>query len=217
VRVSVGAGPFRVHGGVALLLWLAGRLLVGWLRLLYVAGSHLRTSVALAVASGVTWAALAHPVAAGLCAVLPAVAAQEWVLFGPGSFRRHVGLRALSWWRSVWVYRRLWADAMRAAGLEQAGPDGEVLRPALGAFRPVRCLEGVDVVRVRGLLGQRFSDWEEAAPMVAHVLGAADVRVHRGDVRRLTLELGRARRGRSWNRDGWLDLEPSEGAAVPGG
>jgi hypothetical protein len=39
------------------------------------------------------------------------------------------------------------------------------------------------------------------------VFGARDVRVHRGDDRRLTLELRRGRRGRSWNRDGVLDLE----------
>jgi hypothetical protein len=59
---------------------------------------------------------------------------------------------------------------------------------------------------VRGVLGQRFADWEAGAPMVAHVLGATDVRVHRGDDRRLTLELGRGPRSRSWNRDGMLDL-----------
>jgi hypothetical protein len=122
----------------------------------------------------------------------------------PSAFRRHVVLRVMGWARSVLVYRRLWRTAVHAAELERRGQDGEVQRPR---FRRVRCGEVVDVVHVRGLIGQRFADWEGAGPMLAHVFGASDVRVHRGDDRRLTLELVRARRGRAWNRDGHLELE----------
>jgi hypothetical protein len=39
--------------------------------------------------------------------------------------------------------------------------------------------------------------------MLAHVFGATGFVVHRGDDRRLTLELVRGRVGRSWNREGY--------------
>jgi hypothetical protein len=66
----------------------------------------------------------------------------------------------------------------------------------------ITCTDRADLVRVRGLLGQRFSDWEDAAPMLAHTFGAVGFVVHRGDDRRLTLELVRGSVGRSWDRDG---------------
>jgi hypothetical protein len=113
-------------------------------------------------------------------------------------------LWALARWRTLVVYRRLWRRAMHAAELTRRDEDGEAVLPRLGW---VRCLDTVDVVRVRGVLGQRGAAWEEAAGMLGHVFGARGVRVHRGDDRRLELELLRGRRGRSWNRDGVLDLE----------
>jgi hypothetical protein len=159
-----------------------------------------RTSAALFALAGGWWAVRIHPgpTLFALSTALQVFAA--CALVAPTRCR----LRALGWWRSLVVYRRLWRTAMHAAGLERRGADGEVQRPR---YRRVRCLESVDVVHVRGLVGQRFGEWEEAAGMVAHVFGAHGVRVHRGDDRRLTVELVRGARGRSWNRDGVLDLE----------
>jgi hypothetical protein len=197
LQVSVGVGPVRAYGWRALLLY-------GWARglwwLVLGAACHPRTTAVITVASLTVWAVLEHPLTSA--AILSAVAelCASCAVARPAGFRRVVVLPALAVWRAGWVYRRLWADAMRAADL--VADDGRV--PRLGR---VRCGDRADVVRVRGWLGQRFGDWEAAGPMLAHVFGAAGVVVHRGDDRRLTLELVRGRRGRSWNR-GALDYGP---------
>jgi hypothetical protein len=218
-----GGGEAEVSGRrglVAVLLrrWQlrSGERLFGWaVPLLFVALALVgvaraavawpRTSGTLAVLFTLGWLFAAYRAATVTTGVAVYAAAYLWAWFAPGSFRRLIGARALAGWRSVFVYRRRWRAAMRAADLVRADPDtGEVLVPRL---RRVRYLPDVDVVHVRALLGQRGAAWEEAGPMLAHVFGARDVRVHRGDDRRLTLELLRGRRGRSWNRDGVLDLE----------
>ena len=175
-------------------------LLLGLGSVLVLAVRWPRTSLFLAAVGGVWWALRVHPgpallVLAAALQIFAAVA-----LVAPSWCR----LWVLARWRTLVVYRRLWRTAMHAAELERRDEDGQVRRPA---FRRVRCLPTVDVVHVRGLLGQRFGEWEEAAGMVGHVFGAHGVRVHRGDDRRLTLELARGPRGRSWNRDGALHLE----------
>ena len=143
-----------------------------------------RTSLFLAVVGGVWWALRVHPgpallVLAAALQIFAAVA-----LVAPSWCR----LWVLARWRTLVVYRRLWRTAMHAAELEHRDVDGVVTLPRLGW---VRCTEHVDVVRVRGVLGQRGAAWEEAAGMLGHVFGARGVAVHRGDDRRLTLELAR--------------------------
>jgi S-DNA-T family DNA segregation ATPase FtsK/SpoIIIE len=122
-----------------------------------------------------------------------------WAVLGRDSFRRIVGLRALAMWRRGWVYGRQWQPAMTVTGLDRVDAAG---RQTLPRLRRVRCLDHVDVVQIRALLGQRFAEWEAAGPMLAHVFGATGFEVLRGDDRRLTLLLKRGRRGRSWDRDG---------------
>lgn len=192
VSVSVRTGPLRWHGLSALIGWGLGKLLIGVLRPLV---CRPRRTLAAFGAGWLLWE-WTVPVLVVLC--VAAVALELWAIVDPASFRARVGLRALAVWRRAVVYRRHWQPAMVVAELER---DGEL--PTLGR---VRCLDAIDVVQVRGLLGQRFGQWEDAGGMLAHVFGCSDVRVHRGDDRRLTLELRRAPRGRSWHRSGVLDL-----------
>jgi S-DNA-T family DNA segregation ATPase FtsK/SpoIIIE len=202
--VSVRTGPVRWHGTGALLGWLTGRLLVVVGVLIYVAVCRPRAAVVVAGLLAGAWLLLAHPVGV-LAGVVACVHALEvWAHVHPASWRRRGVLRAVGWWRWLTVYRRLWRRAVHAAELGREDPDGRLLLPQLVR---VQCLERVDVLHVRGLLGQRFGMWEDAAPMLAHAFGAVDYRLHRGDDRRLTLELVRGRRGRSWLRDGRLELE----------
>jgi DNA segregation ATPase FtsK/SpoIIIE, S-DNA-T family len=206
VRVSVGAGPFRVYGGSAVLLWAVGVLLEAITLLIVVAVSRPRTTFALAGAAGAVWLVLQHTAVVTVGAILLAEFGQAWALLAPDVFRRRVGLRLLARWRRLWVYRRQWPAAMLVADLARV--DERTGRQELPRLRRVRCTGSTDQVQVRALLGQRFGMWEEAGPMLAHIFGATDVRVHRGDARRLTLELERGRRGRSWNREGF-DLGPN--------
>ena len=206
MRVSVGAGTVRFGGLWALLLWALWRLLVGVGAVCRLAVCRPRTSAALGGLVTIGWLYVAH---AALLTVAVAVVVEVlhgWWLTHPASFRRRVGLRALGWWRSVAVYRRLWARAMRVCELT-VDDEHVPARWRVPRFARLGCLDDVDVVQVRGLLGQRGQQWEDAGPMLAHVFGASDVAVHRGDDRRLTVELVRARRGRSWNRAGRLELE----------
>jgi hypothetical protein len=197
VRVSVRTGPVRWSGPWALIGWLIARVLTGVGIGCYLAASHPRTAAALLALCGATWAVLEHPVATHLAVLAVLEALDAWALFAPRSWRRHGRPRLRAWWRSLWVYRRRWRTAMHVAELVQV-VGGEVRLPQL---RRVRCTDTSDVVQVRGLLGQRFVTWEDAGPMLAHVLGASGVEVLRGDDRRLTLVLERGRRGRSWNRE----------------
>lgn len=205
MRVSVGAGPVRLYGFGALVWWLLGLLLVGTVRVLHLAVCRPRTAAAALGLVGAVWAVLEHPVVTGLGLLAVVEAVHVWVLVAPGSWRRHGSPRARSVWRSLWVYRRRWVTAMRVAELERADADGV---PQLPRLVRVRCTDTTDVVHVRGLLGQRFGEWEQAAPMLAHVFGATAYVLNRGDDRRLTLELERGARGRSWNRDGY-ELNPT--------
>jgi DNA segregation ATPase FtsK/SpoIIIE, S-DNA-T family len=209
VRVSVRTGPVRWEGALAAVGWLLGRLLVGVWRLIYVAVCRPRAALALLGVIAVGWAAAARTTETVALLGWTVASVEGWALAHRSSWRRHGSLRVLAWWRSLVVYRRSWRAAMHAAELTRADADGQLQVPRLGR---VQCRDDVDVVHVRGLLGQRFGMWEEAGPMLAHTFGARDVRVHRGDDRRLTLELLRGRRGRSWNRDGRLDLEQREAA-----
>ena len=163
MRVSVATGPVRWSGPGALLMWVVGRLLVAAGFLGYLAVCRPRTSAALLGVVTIWWLLVAHTTLTLLVAVLVAHGLDAWSLARPASFRRRVRLRALSWWRSVVVYRRHWRSAMVVAELAQPAPGGALRVPRLGR---VRCLERVDVVQVRGLLGQRFSTWEDAGPML---------------------------------------------------
>lgn len=204
MRVIVSRGPFHFYGVGALLLWLLARAVEAVGLVLFVAVTRPRQTAALLAVVVGAWLLVVHPAptVAGLIAVTSGF--EVWSLAHPASWRRWGRPLLLGMWRRVWLYRRLWSRAMHAAGLERIDVDGAREVPRLGR---VRSRDRVDVVAVRGLLGQRFGEWEEAAGMLGHAFGATDVRVHRGDDRRLTLELVRGRRGRSWNRGGRLELE----------
>lgn len=216
MHVSVGIGPVRVHGFAALLLWLIGRLLLIVGLLLYLAVCRPRRAVALLACCVALYAVLAHPIASLAASVVTLEVGHVWSFVSPATWRRHGRARLLAAWRSVVVYRRLWRAAMHAAELDRVDAAGERHLPRLVR---VRCTDATDVVQVRGLLGQRFDDWETAGPMLAHVFGATGFVVHRGDDRRLTLELVRGRRGRRWHREP-LELgqqnDPAPWAPVPG-
>jgi hypothetical protein len=197
VRVIVRRGPFHFYGFGALGLWLAGLVV----RLLWWALRRPARTGAVAVTG---WLLTQWTLATVAGVLLAAHLAMGWAVAHPPSWARWGRPVLLGGWRRVWLYRRLWRRAVHAAGLERINADGVRERPRLGR---VRSLERVDVVAVRGLLGQRFDEWEAAAGMLAHTFHATDVRVHRGDDRRLTLELVRGRRGRSWNTDRRLELE----------
>jgi S-DNA-T family DNA segregation ATPase FtsK/SpoIIIE len=199
-RVDVRVGPVRFHGWRAFLWWSTAALVVLTLRVLTWSASHPRTTVALLGSAALVWGALEHPVATLLLLWLPLEVAFGWSTYAPDSWRRHARPALLARWRSLWLYRRTWRTAMQVAELDRRDRDGRLELPRLGR---VRCTATTDVVQVRGLLGQRFSEYEAAGPMLAHVFGAVDYRVHRGDDRRLTLELVRGDVGRSWNREGY--------------
>lgn len=191
MRVITRRGPFHFYGLSAFVLWVVTWLLRLLVAVVVAAVRHPRTTTAVLAVGGLVWAAVVHP----LWTVAGVLAAAQLVDLAVAAAPGVVGRRALAWWRSVWVYRRQWQVAMLVTELDR---DGRL--PRLGR---VQCTPAADLVRVRGLLGQRFADWEEAGPMLGHVFGAVDVRVHRGTDRRLTLELARGRRERSWNREGY--------------
>ena len=195
MQVSVAVGPARVYGVGALVWWVVGRLLRA---VVSRAVSRPRTTCAVFGVIFTCWAYMAHPAATLAVVWLPLEVVHWWALLGPWSWRRRGRPWLLARWRSAWVYRRRWRLAMLVCELDREDPDGVRRLPSLGR---VSCTDRADLVRVRGLPGQRFSQWEEAAPMLAHLFGATAVEVRRGDARRLTLELERGRVGRSWDRD----------------
>lgn len=205
-------GPVRFHGWHAFVYWLCAALVVLTVRLITSSVCRPRTTVALLVSAVLLWSALAHPVATTLVLWLPLEVAHAWSVYAPDSWRRRARPVLLARWRSLWLYRRTWRTAMRVAELDRRDSDGRLELPRLGR---VRCTGTTDVVQVRGLLGQRFSEYEAAGPMLAHVFGATGFVVHRGDDRRLTLELVRGDVGRSWNSDGY-ELGESLTAERPG-
>jgi hypothetical protein len=195
MRVITRRGPFHFYGLPAFLLWVVSwllRLLVG---LVVFVVRRPRTTAAMVGLGAAGWAVVVHPLAVLTAVTIAVELAGTWSVTAPAAWRAAVRARCGLWWRAVWVYRRQWQVAILVAELDR---DGRL--PRLGR---VRAVGTVDHVRVRALLGQRFDEWEAAGPMLAHVFGATDVRVHRGDARRLTLELERGRRGSSWNREGW--------------
>lgn len=193
-------GPVRFHGWKAFLYWLCAWLLYLTGRVLLWSVCRPRTTAALLGLIFAVWALVEHPVATVLVLWLLLEVLGGWSTFAPASWRRRGRPVLLARWRSLWLYRRKWRTAMQVAELDRRDRDGRLELPRLGW---VRCTPTTDVVRVRGLLGQRFSEWEAAGPMLAHVFGATGFVVHRGDDRRLTLELERGEVGRSWNRDGY--------------
>lgn len=213
MHVSVGVGPIRFYNVWALVLWVVGAVLRGAVLLVVAAVCRPRLTFALFGLSAVVWALLAHPVPLLLGAVLLLEMGATWALLFPASWGRRARPVLLARWRAVWLYRRKWRTAMRVGGLTRDGDSGRVEVPRLGR---VTCTGRTDLVRVRGLLGQRFSEYETAAPMLAHVFGATGFLVHRGDDRRLTLELVRGQVGRSWNRDGYVHGADLERGDVPG-
>ena len=196
-RVDVRVGPVRFHGWRAFVYWLGAWLLYVLGRVLVWSVCRPRTTGALLASAALLWALYQRPVTTLLLSWLLAEVGHWWALLGPASWR-HTRLPAR--WRSVWLYRRKWRTAMQVAELDRRDRDGRLQVPRLGW---VRCTPTTDLIRVRALLGQRFSDYETAAPMLAHVFGATGYALHRGDDRRLTLELVRGEVGRSWNREGY--------------
>jgi S-DNA-T family DNA segregation ATPase FtsK/SpoIIIE len=199
-RVDVRVGPVRFHGWRAFLYWLCAALVVLTVRLITWSVCRPRTTAALLGSAVLAWAVLEHPAATLLLLWLPLEVGHAWRVYAPDSWRRRAQPVLLARWRSLWLYRRTWRTAMQVAELDRRDRDGQLEVPRLVR---VRCTATTDVVQVRGLLGQRFSEYEAAAPMLAHVFGAVGFVVHRGDDRRLTLELERGDVGRSWNRDGY--------------
>jgi hypothetical protein len=195
MRVITRRGPFHFYGLPALLLWLVTWGLRLVVTVVVVAVRRPRTTAAAVVLCATGWAVVVHPLVVLTAATVAVELAGTWSVTAPPSWRAAVRARVGLWWRAAWVYRRQWQVAVLVAELDR---DGRL--PRLGR---VQAVGTVDHVRVRALLGQRFDEWEAAGPMLAHVFGATDVRVHRGDDRRLTLELERGRRGSSWNREGY--------------
>jgi hypothetical protein len=187
-RLRVAAGLFGWALPVAWLLLQVARLAAAAVR-------HPRAAGALCAAGVVLWLWVEHRAALVTSVVVVGAGGQVFAWWAPDPARQRARLWLLGCWRSVWLYRRRWRTAVTVAGL---APDGRM--PRLGR---VTCTPTADLLRVRGVLGQRFTDWQDGAPMLAHVLGATGVQVWRGDDRRLTVELERGRRGRSWNREGW--------------
>jgi hypothetical protein len=187
---------FRVSWGMMFLGWAVSAavwavwcvLCVSWWGL-----RHPRTSVAVAgCAEAVYVARRWGPLWLLLTVYLGGVVVAVWGTVHPASLRS----RFRSWWRRWFLYQRQWTTAMDAAELVETDVKGEQRLPRLTR---VRCIEGMDVLRVRAVLKQRPEQWREAAPMLAHVYRAAACRVRKGDDRRLTLEFVQpVRRGRSW-------------------
>jgi hypothetical protein len=192
VRVSVRVGPVRFYGAGAFVWWAVGAVVRVVVVTLWLAASHPRSAVAVVGGGFVTWLLRSWTAPTLFLGWMLVESVGAVLILAPTS---RVGLRLLAGWRSLVVYRRHWQPACAVAGL--ISDDGRV--PRLGR---VRCSATHDEVRVRGVLGQRFAQWVEAGPMLAHVFRAVDYRVVRGDDRRLTLVFERpARPGRSWNRE----------------
>lgn len=192
MRVSVRVGPVRFYGAGAFAWWSVGAVARVVVVTLWLAASHPRSAAAVIGAGALGWLLHSRTVPALFLGWLVVESVAAVRLLAPSS---RAGLWLLARWRSLVVYRRHWQPACAVAGLTT--DDGAV--PRLGR---VRCSPTHDEVRVRGILGQRFHQWEDAGPMLAHVFRATDYRVVRGDDRRLTLVLERpARPGRSWNRE----------------
>lgn len=192
-------GPVRFYGLGALLLWLLGRLLSVLIVTVGAAITHPRTTAGVAGLGVLAWLVVEHPHELAVGVTLAALVGDVWALVSPRTFRRQVALRALAWCRSVVVYRRSWARAMRAAGLV-VDDERVPARWRVPRLSRVRCSPTHDLVRVRGLLGQTVDAWEVGAPVLARAFGARDVWVVRGDDRRLTLEFERGGAGRAWAR-----------------
>ena len=106
-------------------------------------------------------------------AAVAALALTMWRHIHAESFVRLVVWRVRGLWRSAAVYRWVWQPAMVTAGLS-IRVDGTEYLPRLVS---VASTGSVDVVRVRMLPGQTFTDWATNAQRLAQTFGAADCRV----------------------------------------
>lgn len=113
----------------------------------------------------------------GLVAVL-------WRLVAPTSFRRFIAAPLRSGWRGFWIYKCRWRAAMTLCGLSVADR-GFVAVPRIERVTSTR---STDYVAVRMLLGQAPTDYERAAPSMAHSFGALSCRVRVASPGRLWLE-----------------------------
>ena len=105
--------------------------------------------------------------------VVPVFVLVGWWRLHPTSFARLVLWRVWGTWRAARVYRRLWQLAMVTTDLTVRVEGVEHLPKVVS----VRSTGWVDVVRVRMLPGQTFTDWAGSAPRLAQTFGAIDCRV----------------------------------------
>jgi S-DNA-T family DNA segregation ATPase FtsK/SpoIIIE len=165
------------------LIILAGRLLIGFVRMLWrhpIAMLAALTPAVLTLLYGWRVALLlSAPTPAGLLA---------WALTDRDSFVRLIGRRLLAWWRLIWVYRRHWQPVMIVSGLGRH-IRGRDYVPRLGK---VTCTPWADLVTVRMLKGQAVKDWSDRIDHLAQGFGAPSCRVALTQAGRITLTFPRS-------------------------
>ncbi|MGB2567717.1 FtsK/SpoIIIE domain-containing protein [Micromonospora citrea] len=99
-----------------------------------------------------------------------------WWWRGRESFHRLVVLRAVSWWRRLWVYRRQWHEVMSLCGLVKKYDGGEKVPNLLS----VRCTYATDELVLRMPRGQNPEVYHKAARDLAYSFGTRHCRVFSG-------------------------------------
>ena len=106
-----------------------------------------------------------------------------WRLAEPVSFSALVGLRLLSWWRWMWIYRRHWQPVMTVSGLAKHIGGREYLPRLL----KVTSTPAADMVAVKMLSGQSAADWQDRTDNLAPGFAGHECRIVLGKPGRLTL------------------------------
>ncbi|MGB2569287.1 FtsK/SpoIIIE domain-containing protein [Micromonospora citrea] len=102
--------------------------------------------------------------------------AAGWWWRGRESFHRLVVLRAVSWWRRLWVYRRQWHEVMSLCRLVKKYDGGEKVPTLLS----VRCTYATDELVLRMPRGQNPEVYHKAARDLAYSFGTRHCRVFSG-------------------------------------
>jgi S-DNA-T family DNA segregation ATPase FtsK/SpoIIIE len=89
-----------------------------------------------------------------------------WRYRWPATFDRQVIVRARSWWRWRWTYRRRWAEVMDGCGLVETTSRGVSLPQITG----LRSLADRDTVTLRLPFGQVPGDVASSCEAIAHGL-----------------------------------------------
>lgn len=169
-QVPLNVAKVRVPLSAVLFAWAGRRLSAGGVWVARNPGAVVAGMMALG-AWRVSVTAGPVPVVTVLVVVLGVLLG--WRRLHHGSFTRLVTWRIRGRWRAARVYRYRWQPAMVTTGLAMRA-DGTEYLPRLVS---VRSTGSVDVVRVRMLPGQTFTDWAGNAPRLAQTFGALDCRV----------------------------------------